>query len=146
MAALRRDNALHDVEHAVVFARLCEIALRNRGHGHAGIGSFDAAADSSIDADDTNNVIAASHHHMLEAVSSAVLAQEFVEIGVGRHHDHVAFHDVAGAADQKHIGVHRFRHEMSAADKLDGVDILHRQQAPDSNGARHRNMLGITRS
>ena len=32
----------------------------------------------------------------------------------------------------------RLRHEMAAADQLDGVDVLLRQQAADADGERHR--------
>ena len=43
-----------------------------------------------------------------------------------------------GAPHQEHVGVQRLRNEMAAADQLDRVDILLRQQAPHADGEGDR--------
>ena len=117
-------HALHHVEHDVALACDGEIALRDVAKAHAAIGLFDAAPQRRVDAHDAGNVVAARHHHMPKAALIGVLAQEGVEIGIRRQDGHIFLHDLAGAAHQEHVGVQCLRHEVAAADQLDGVNVF----------------------
>ena len=147
MAGVVARHALNHVEHDVVFARQREIALRDVAKMHAAVGLLDAAAQTDIDAHHAGDVIAARHHDMLEAGAGCVRPQECVEIRVRRQQRDILLHDFARTPHQEHVGVQRLRHEVAAADQLDGVDVL----VPKAAAARRSRcatatMLGITRS
>ena len=129
-------HALNDIEHDVALAGDGEISLRYVAQKNAAIGLLDAAPEAGVDPHRAGDAIAAGHHHVAQSVLVAVLAQKRVEMRVGIEQRHVLAHHVARPAYQEHVGVQGLGDEVAAADQLDRVDVLDREQPANPDGER----------